>query len=103
MLACLLASYAYMPLQIFTPEGKFVRKFGTRGAENGQFHFPWGVDVDGVMHAALLFYFLFLFYFCCVFSLSLSLSLFVCFFVFFLIILLYFIKLFVWFFLFGYS
>ena len=33
-------------IQVFTPEGRFVRQFGSFGEGGGQFHFPAGVAVD---------------------------------------------------------
>jgi DNA-binding beta-propeller fold protein YncE len=33
-------------IQVFTPEGRFVRQFGSFGEGSGQFHFAYGVAVD---------------------------------------------------------
>ena len=40
--------------QKFTPEGVFVSKWGTYGAGDGQFSYPWGVAVasDGSVYVA---------------------------------------------------
>lgn len=33
-------------LQVFSPEGEFILKFGSNGEGNGQFNAPTGVAVD---------------------------------------------------------
>jgi len=33
-------------VSVFTPEGKRIRSFGSKGSANGQFDFPTGVAVD---------------------------------------------------------
>jgi DNA-binding beta-propeller fold protein YncE len=33
-------------LQVFTPDGKFVAKFGKAGAGDGEFNQPWGITLD---------------------------------------------------------
>jgi len=37
-------------VQIFDAAGRFLRKFGSKGAGFGQFDQPWGVAVDRMGH-----------------------------------------------------
>ena len=37
-------------VQVFDAEGKFLRKFGSRGSGFGQFDQPWGVAIDKQGH-----------------------------------------------------
>src|SRR6266581_3393467 len=34
-------------VQVFTPQGRFIRQFGSYGARKGQFFFPGDLAVDG--------------------------------------------------------
>ena len=34
-------------VQVFGPDGAFLRKWGSQGSGHGQFHSPWGVAVRG--------------------------------------------------------
>jgi len=33
-------------IQIFDQDGKFIHKFGSKGNDNGQFHYPRGIAID---------------------------------------------------------
>lgn len=39
--------YCVIHVQVFSPEGEFLLKFGSNGEGNGQFNAPTGVAVDG--------------------------------------------------------
>ena len=41
-----IADYSNYRIQVFTPEGKFICKFGSQGSGPGQFNYPYGVALD---------------------------------------------------------
>lgn len=35
-------------LQVFDPQGRFLRAFGSQGTGDGKFNYPWGITTDAL-------------------------------------------------------
>lgn len=38
----------FCPIQVFDPQGRFLRAFGSQGTGDGKFNYPWGITTDAL-------------------------------------------------------